>query len=71
MLRNGQFIIYVIPSIDFTEEGRWTQYGVLVLSKMDVMILHSTLVWMFNYYIVTSPITGKLNMLNATSCAYR
>jgi len=53
MLRNVQFIIYVIPSVNFTEEGRWNQYGVLVLSKMDFMILHSTLVWMFNYYIVT------------------
>jgi len=53
MLRNGQFIIYVIPSVNFTEEGRWTQYGVLVFSKLDFMILHNTLVWMFNYYIVT------------------
>jgi len=62
--------MYVIPSINFTEEGRRTHNGLLVLSKMDFMILHSTLVWMFNYYIVTWPITGKLNMLNATSCAY-
>jgi hypothetical protein len=49
----ASFIIYVIPSINFIEEERQTRCGVLVLSKLDFMILRSTLFWMFTYYIVT------------------